>query len=86
MGSTFPTHTWTGIASQDAGFSSQKLNTTLSWLRHVADGCGWRVVIVRGGYLVVEWGQGIERDTQLSQASIDKSFMSVYYQYITKSE
>jgi len=46
------------------------------WLEEVADGCGWWTMIVKSGYLVAEWGQGLERNTQIAQASIDKSFIS----------
>ena len=76
MNRTFPGTEWDLISSEEAGFCAEELDGVHTWLQDLGWGCGWRVCIVRGGHLVEEWGQGLAKDEQISQASIDKSFIS----------
>jgi len=73
---TFPGTEWDLISSEEAGFCAEELDGVHTWLKDLGRSRGWRVCIVRGGHLVEEWGQGLLRDEQISQASIDKSFIS----------
>ena len=76
MDRVFPGMTWDTLQPEEAGFIPGKFSAVKGWLEGVADRRGWRTMIVKGGYLVAEWGQGLDRNTQITQASIDKSFIS----------
>lgn len=76
MERVFPGVSWDLKTPAEAGFDEPKLLQVRKWLIDISDGAGWRVMIVRGGYLTAEWNEGINRSTRISQASIDKSFIS----------
>ncbi|HCQ02775.1 MAG TPA: hypothetical protein DIT99_19725, partial [Candidatus Latescibacteria bacterium] len=76
MDRVFPGVTWDTLQPEEAGFIPGKFSAVKGWLEGVADRRRWRTMIVKGGYLVAEWGQGLDRNTQITQASIDKSFIS----------
>ena len=63
----------------EIGFDPKRLALAKQWLdeqaRQREDG-RYRVVIVRGGYLIAEWYLGVERDEQLRLASATKSIFS----------
>jgi CubicO group peptidase (beta-lactamase class C family) len=57
-------------------FDPLKLEAARRWLKdNVGDG-RYRVVIVRGGYVVAEWNHGIDQDVQLWLESATKSIYS----------
>ena len=72
----FPGEKWHQATAEDMGFDSDKLLAVKQWLNDIANNNPWRVMIVRGGYSIAEWEVRIARNTQISQASIDKSFVS----------
>ena len=76
MKTHFPETVWEPVTPEQARFSTAKLSAVKSWLHHIAGGCCWRVAVVRDGLLAAEWGEGLDRTAQLSQASIDKSLIS----------
>ena len=76
MNRTFPGAEWERLPVEEAGFSADKLAAVHTWLQNLGRDRGWRTCVVRGGYLVAEWGEGMAREEQISQASIDKSFIS----------
>jgi hypothetical protein len=60
----FPSTDWEVRAPEALGFDTQRLERA----RHLVDGAGsspYRVVVVRGGYLVAEWMGGIDAGTRL---------------------
>ncbi len=72
----FPDTEWEDISPREAGFDLEKLEVAKCWLdERVGNGC-YRVVIIRGGRLVVEWNYGIDRDKQYRLASVAKSIFS----------
>lgn len=76
MNRSFPGKDWERMAPSDAGITESGADGVRSWLKSIDTGQAWRLCIVRSGYLIAEWGRGIPGDQQVSQASIDKSFIS----------
>ena len=73
---TYPDSQWTTISPAEAGFDPEGLGAAKQWLDdQVGDG-RYRVVIVRGGCVVSEWNQGVDRGEQLGLASATKSIFS----------
>jgi len=76
---TCPGTEWARVSPADAGFAPEKLEGAKRWLDETAaqaeDG-RYRVVIVRGGRVVVEWNHGVDRDEHLWLASATKSIFS----------
>jgi len=75
----FPGAEWQCTSPAEAGFDPAKLGHVKRWLDDAAGRIGdgaYRVVIVRGGRLVVEWNYGLQRDAQLDIASAVKSLYS----------
>jgi CubicO group peptidase (beta-lactamase class C family) len=73
----YPASAWSRRTDQEAGFDPDKLNAAKNWLDAQARENGrYRVVIVRGGYLVAEWYHGVAQDEQLQLASATKSIFS----------
>lgn len=72
----YPDSVWATIAPVEAGVDPLKLEAAKRWLEeNVGDG-HYRVVIVRGGYVVAEWNHDIDRDVQLWLESATKSIYS----------
>jgi CubicO group peptidase (beta-lactamase class C family) len=72
----YPDSAWATIAPTEADFDPLKLEAARRWLEdNVGDG-RYRVVIVRGGYVVAEWNHGIDQDVQLWLESATKSIYS----------
>lgn len=74
MANRFPLEAWEKRTPEEAGFDSEKLNAVEAWLQ--AQPSSYRLVLVRNGYLVAEWGQDIAMDKELGQASASKSYFS----------
>jgi len=74
--SVFPGKEWERRPPEDLGFSSEKLAAVEAWLKGVAEGSPFRVVIARHGYLIAEWGQGLGVHEQRNQSSATKSYYS----------
>jgi CubicO group peptidase (beta-lactamase class C family) len=76
MNIIYPGSEWTRSSPREAGFNPEKLEAAKQWLdtrSQQRQNGRYRVVIVRGGYLVAEWNQGVERDAHLWLASATKS-------------
>jgi CubicO group peptidase (beta-lactamase class C family) len=72
----FPQQTWQSITPAEAGFNPEKLAGAKTWLDdHIGDR-PYRLVIVRGGRLVVEWNHQTGRETRYGIASAAKSIYS----------
>ena len=76
MECVFPDEEWQTKAPEEIGFDRGKLKEVESWLKEGAQDRPFRFAMVRYGYLVAEWGQGIETDKQINQSSAGKSFYS----------
>lgn len=74
--SVFPGKEWESRSPGDIGFSPDKLAAVEVWLKDIADGASFRVVITRYGYMVAEWGQGIDIHQRRNQSSATKSYYS----------
>jgi CubicO group peptidase (beta-lactamase class C family) len=73
---TYPGEQWATITSADAGFDIQRFGRIESWLAKNRGEKPYRVVIVRGGKLVVAWNHSMEPDAQQRLASATKSIFS----------
>jgi CubicO group peptidase (beta-lactamase class C family) len=76
MKSVFPGKEWEYQPPENLGFSPDRLAAVEAWLKEISDGKPFRVVIARHGYLLAEWGQGIEPEKEIGQASASKSYFS----------
>jgi CubicO group peptidase (beta-lactamase class C family) len=76
MKSVFPGKEWEVRPPEDLGFSAVKLANVERWLREAANGEPFRLVIARYGYLMAEWGQGINFEQERNQSSATKSYYS----------
>ena len=72
----FPGKEWEFRPPEDLGFCADKLTDVETWLRVAANGESFRLVIARYGYLMAEWGQGIDFEQERNQASATKSYFS----------
>lgn len=73
----FPGANWETRDPAELGFDTAKLTAARDRLAQAAAGPpGYRVCVVRGGYLVAEWREGIEPTAQLPIASAAKSVYS----------
>lgn len=72
----YPTGKWDSVPPAEAGFDPDKLQGAEQWLKDDVGDRHYRAVIVRGGRLVAEWNQGVERKTQLWLASATKTIFS----------
>lgn len=72
----FPDAEWEIVAPQAAGFDRQGVQAFKRWLDENAAVSPYRLVVIRNGYLVIEWSQGFERDARLGLASAGKSILS----------
>jgi CubicO group peptidase (beta-lactamase class C family) len=79
MSVQFPDAEWPIRAPGEAGFDPNKLEAARQWLEDRSrqrENGRYRAVIVRGGYLIAEWYQGVAREEQLPLASAAKSIFS----------
>lgn len=71
--SIFPEERWESVAPADAGFDPERLAEAGRWLDdHIGDR-HYRLVLVRGGHLVLEWNHRVDRDRRFPIASAAKS-------------
>jgi len=69
----FPGTVWEMVSPEEAGFEGGKLEGAREWLDdHIGDGA-YRLVVVRGGRVVLEWNHGVDRDRRFPIASAAKS-------------
>ncbi|MBT3266827.1 hypothetical protein HN371_06725 [Candidatus Poribacteria bacterium] len=76
MDMTFPGRQWTRRSPADAGLQPTKVEELGRRVAEAADGTAFRWVVTRFGYMVAEWGQGIDPDRQINQSSSGKSYYS----------
>jgi len=76
MNKTFPDTEWETQDPSDVGFDPEKLARVQTYLQEQAGDKSYQIGIARYGYLVAEWGQGVETGKRLSQASAAKSYYS----------
>jgi CubicO group peptidase (beta-lactamase class C family) len=76
MERTFPGREWTRRRPEEVGFASERLAAVEAGLQQIAEGEPFRLVIARHGTMVAEWGQGIDVEEALGQASASKSYFS----------
>ncbi len=72
----FPGTAWEHRSPEDVGFSIEKLDQVRRQLADDAGGKPYRVAIVRHGYLIAEWEQGVDRERKFGLASAAKSMFS----------
>lgn len=69
----FPGRDWGTVPPEEAGFDGGKLEEARGWLDgHIGDGV-YRLVVVRGGRVAVEWNHDVDRDRRFPIASAAKS-------------
>ncbi len=71
----FPGSTWQAVDPGDAGFNGQRLGTAVDWLDANNDQ-GYRLMIIRDGYQVLDRCHGFDPKDKLSIASAAKSIYS----------
>ena len=76
MEMTFPGREWTRASPGDVGLDPRKIDELGGRVVGAADGAPFRWVVTRFGYMVAEWGQGIETDRRINQSSSGKSYYS----------
>ena len=76
MEHVFPGREWERLQPADARFSTSRLAEAEQWLHAFAGDQPFRLVIARHGYLVAEWGTGMDPDRKISMRSASKSFYS----------
>jgi len=72
----YPGDDWDRAAPEDVGIDSAGLDRARRWLADMAGDRGYRLAIVRDGYLVVDEARGIAPDAHLAIASAAKSIYS----------
>lgn len=72
----YPREAWPSAAPADAGLNGNALEALRLWLHERAGERPFRLLVVRGGRLVAEWGRGLEADERLNLASAAKSVYS----------
>ncbi|MGC9347494.1 MAG: serine hydrolase domain-containing protein [Anaerolineae bacterium] len=72
----YPRLTWPRKPAEEAGFDREKLGLARRWMDEHADDRGYRLAIVRDGYLVLEVNQGVSADERFGIASAAKSIYS----------
>ena len=76
MKTVFPKQEWETRPPEAVGFSDEKLHAVETWFKGMADDKPFRIAITRYGYLIAEWGQGIDIHKQINQSSVGKSYYS----------
>lgn len=74
----YPNPEWESRSPSEAGFHDKRLAKAKLWLDKNVGRRSYRVVIIRGGYLVAEWKHGIHRTRELSLFSPVGSILSSY--------
>lgn len=69
----FPSAVWETGSPEAHGFQPGALEKVRAWQENRDPGARFRVVVVRGGRIVAEWEQGVDRAEALPQASASKS-------------
>lgn len=72
----FPYKEWIKKPASELGFSEDKLEAVPRWFDENAGDKGYRVVLIRDGYIAAEWQKGIDTDRQFGMASAAKSVYS----------
>ena len=72
----YPDPDWTVARPEEVDLNPDKLAAAKQWLDDRAGEIPYRVVIVRGGYLVADWNHGVGAGEQLKLASATKSIYS----------
>ena len=72
----FPKDKWETISPSDAGFNTEKLSKAKEWLDENVEKDHYRIAIVRGGRLVLEWYHNMDSERRLGIASAAKSVYS----------
>ena len=72
----FPGHELETRPPEALGFDAARLQVAGAGIEADSGGADYRLVVLRGGYLVAEWGRGIDADHELGQASASKSYFS----------
>lgn len=72
----FPEQGWPRKPAELLGFDGRKLHFAAQWLQEKAGTRCYRVVVIRSGYLVAEWYQGVAPEKRLDLASAAKSVYS----------
>jgi CubicO group peptidase (beta-lactamase class C family) len=75
-GRVFPSTDWEVRPPEALGFDEERLERARRHIDEAAGTSPYRVVVVRGGYLVVDWRRGIDAGSRLGQASASKSYFS----------
>ncbi len=76
MENVFPDKHWEHRDPEDLGLSKTKLDVITGWLQDQAGDKRYRVAVVRGGYLVAEWQNGVTHEQKIGIASAQKSIYS----------
>ena len=79
MAVIYPGETWERVTPSEAGFDPVKLEAARRWQgarKQDERYSAYRTVIVRGGHIVAEWYNGLDRDYHARLASATKSIFS----------
>lgn len=76
MDHIFPGKEWDFRPPGDLGFNTEKLAAVETWLNEIAGDRPFRFAIARNGYLLAEWGRGVDIHKQINQSSVGKSYYS----------
>jgi CubicO group peptidase (beta-lactamase class C family) len=72
----FPEQQWETISPAESGFQPDKLDLAKEWLHDHLGDQSYRLVIIRGGRLVIEWNHNISREERFPILSASKSVYS----------
>ncbi|MBN1671364.1 MAG: serine hydrolase [Kiritimatiellae bacterium] len=73
---TFPKADWEVVDPAEVGVDARKLNKAKEWLDANMSGAKYRVAVVREGYVIAQWRQGMGPDDKAHIASAAKSIYS----------
>lgn len=72
----YPGREWARLSPDDVGLDATRIALLGERVAAAAGGSPYRWVVTRFGYLVAEWGQGIEPEKRINQSSSGKSYYS----------
>ena len=72
----YPEKEWDYLSPKDAGLDEKKLDRARAYMDQNCGDKGYRVVVLRGGKVTVEWNKTIGRNEKLGLASAAKSIFS----------
>jgi len=72
----FPKEKWPRKPTEELGIDKSKLQLAIDWLKGNAGEKRYRLVVIRHGYLAVEWNQGVGPNERLDMFSAAKSLYS----------